>query len=208
MTIQELYAALTADYEANLLPPSVIPSEKPQRTWERVLVFGEGNRNHAPILLIGEAPGKDETIQRRPFVGKAGKNLDEFLQAVELKREDIWITNVVKVRPMTVSPKGTVSNRPPDKKLLAFFTPYLHREVEELAPRLIVTLGNTALHAMAGDKVNIGETHGRVMETEKGRLFPLYHPASVIYNRALAEVYQDDLVRLKKVLDEENAASV
>ena len=81
---------------------------------EKTLVFGEGQCDHPPIMLIGEAPGEQETLQGRPFVGKAGKNLDAFLEVVGLNRGDIYISNVVKVRPTKVSPKGSVSNRPPN----------------------------------------------------------------------------------------------
>ncbi len=92
---------------------------------EKVLVFGEGKNDHPPVMLIGEAPGEQETLQRRPFVGKAGKNLDGFLEAVGLQRPDIYISNVVKVRPTKISPRGSVSNRPPNREELALFIPYL-----------------------------------------------------------------------------------
>ena len=83
---------------------------------KKILVFGEGNPN-ARLLLVGEAPGKQETLQRRPFVGQAGKNLDEFLQVVGLKREDLYITNVVKFRPFKLNEKtGRTSNRPPTRE--------------------------------------------------------------------------------------------
>ena len=178
---------------------------------EKVLVFGEGQHDRPAIMLIGEAPGEQETLQRRPFVGKAGKNLDGFLDVVGLKREEIYISNVVKVRPTKVSEKGRVSNRPPNREELALFTPYLYEEILLVQPRLIVTLGNVALKALAGSKAIIGSLHGSLTEasvthekqTAAFPLFPLYHPASIIYNRALQEVYQDDLVKLKALLDAE-----
>lgn len=171
---------------------------------EKTLVFGEGRTDHPPIMLIGEAPGEQETLQGRPFVGKAGKNLDGFLQVVGLNREDIYISNVVKVRPTKVSPKGSVSNRPPNQEELALFTPYLYEEIMLVQPGMIVTLGNVALKALLGKDAVIGAYHGRVTEaTVQGqgfRVFPLYHPASIIYNRSLTEVYQQDLERLKTVI--------
>ena len=127
---------------------------------DKTLVFGEGQSDHPAIMLIGEAPGEQETLQGRPFVGKAGKNLDSFLEIVGLKREDIYISNVVKIRPTKVSDKGRLSNRPPNKEELALFTPYLYEEILLVQPRMIVTLGNVALRALAGPKAVIGSMHG------------------------------------------------
>lgn len=175
---------------------------------EKPLVFGEGNIDHPPVMLIGEAPGEQESLQGRPFVGKAGKNLDGFLGVLELRREDIYISNVVKIRPTKVSEKGRTSNRPPNKEELALFTPYLMEEILRVQPGMIVTLGNVALKALCGPRVIIGDMHGKVTEVtvrhekQEGdfRLFPLYHPASIIYNRSLQEVYDGDLQVLKGVL--------
>ncbi len=172
------------------------------------LVLGEGKRDHPPVALIGEAPGEQETLQGRPFVGKAGKNLDGFLDVVELRREDIYITNVVKVRPTKVSAKGTVSNRPPNREELALFTPYLMEELTLVAPELIVTLGNVPLRALTGPTSVIGQLHGQVMAADirhggtarKIPLFPLYHPASVIYDQTLKAVYAQDLQALRTYL--------
>ena len=175
---------------------------------EKVLVFGEGNAKQPAIMLIGEAPGEQETLQRRPFVGKAGKNLDGFLEVVGLRREELYISNVVKIRPTKVSGKGRVSNRPPNREELALFTPFLMEEILRVNPQLIVTLGNVPLKALLGAKAVIGDHHGAVTrahvthekQTAEFALFPLYHPASIIYNRSLQEVYQADLLALKALL--------
>lgn len=175
---------------------------------DQPLVFGEGLREHPPLMLIGEAPGVMEVQQERPFVGKAGKNLDAFLHVLELQREDIYISNTVKIRPSKVSAKGTVSNRPPNKDELAFFVPWLYREIVQTNPRLLVTLGNTPLQAVLSPKATIGAYHGQVVEATiqwEGEerimpLFPLYHPASIIYNRSLKDVYEADLLKLKEEL--------
>lgn len=175
---------------------------------EKPIVLGEGNTNHPPLMLIGEAPGEQESLQGRPFVGKAGKNLDGFLQVLELNREDIYISNVVKIRPTKVSEKGRISNRPPNKEELALFTPYLLEEILRVEPKMIVTLGNFALKALCGPKAIIGDMHGRETqvtvshEKQEGVfvLFPLYHPASIIYNRSLQAVYDADLQALKTLL--------
>lgn len=172
---------------------------------EKPIVLGEGNTDHPPVMLIGEAPGEQESLHGRPFVGKAGKNLDGFLSVLELKREDIYISNVVKIRPTKTSEKGRLSNRPPNKEELALFTPYLMEEILLVQPKMIVTLGNVALKALCGPKAIIGDMHGRETQItvthEKQEasytLFPLYHPASIIYNRSLQEVYDGDLQALK-----------
>ncbi len=160
------------------------------------LVFGDGDSG-APVLLIGEAPGRDEVSEGRPFVGKAGKNLDAFLAEIGLARADFYVTNVCKFRPTKTSAKNTVSNRPPTKKETAFAMPFLHEEIGLIAPKIIVTLGNTPLRAVAGDSATIGALHGVLRETTVGgvgyHLFPLYHPASIIYNPSLKETYQRDL---------------
>ena len=165
------------------------------------MVYGEGNPN-AHIMLIGEAPGAEETRLSRPFVGKAGKNLDEFLAVLEQKRDDIYITNVVKFRPYKVSEKGRLSNRPPAKDEIGCMLPHLLREIETVAPKVVVTLGNVPLKSVLGQKnATIGAYHG--MPTEASllshafSLFPLYHPASIIYNPALKSIYADDLIKLK-----------
>ncbi len=162
----------------------------------RHLVFGEGPAD-APIMLIGEAPGRQEEAQGRPFVGKAGQNLNGFLQVLGLERADIRISNVVKVRPSKVSAAGRISNRPPNREELQFFTPWLMEEIRLVRPRLVVTLGNTALQAICGKDALIGAHHGQLLSTEFALVFPLYHPASIIYNRSLQSVYDTDLQLLR-----------
>lgn len=162
---------------------------------ENALVFGEGPL-HPKLMLIGEAPGEQETLMGRPFVGKAGKNLDHFLELAGMRREEIYISNAVKIRPTKTGRTGRISNRPPTKEEIALFRPWLLREIDLVAPQVIATLGNVPLYAVTGDRrLTIGEAHGRVMEAgETGRrLFALYHPASLIYNRALEPVYEQDV---------------
>ena len=162
---------------------------------ENALVFGEGPL-HPKLMLIGEAPGEQETLMGRPFVGKAGKNLDHFLELAGMRREEIYISNAVKIHPTKTGKTGRISNRPPTKEEIALFRPWLLREIDLVAPQVIATLGNVPLYAVTGDRrLTIGEAHGRVMEAgETGRrLFALYHPASLIYNRALEPVYEQDV---------------
>ena len=168
---------------------------------ENALVFGEGPK-HAKLMLIGEAPGEQETLQGRPFVGKAGQNLDHFLALAGLSREEIYISNAVKLRPTKTGKTGRLSNRPPTKDEIALFRPWLMREIEEVAPGMIATLGNVPLRAVTGRSLSIGEVHGQVLDAgETGLpLFALYHPASLIYNRSLTDVYEQDVRALAQRL--------
>ena len=158
----------------------------------KVLVFGEG-RVGAPVMMIGEAPGEQESLQGRPFVGKAGKNLDAFLAEAGLDRSALYVTNVVKFRPTRLSPAGRTVNRPPTQEEIKLFLPWLKREIELVDPRYVITLGNVPLKALTGRGSVIGELHGRFVDWEGRRLFAMYHPASVIYNPALKAVYSADI---------------
>lgn len=168
------------------------------------IVWGEGNQN-ASIVLVGEAPGQKEEETQRTFVGAAGKNLNEFLEILELKREDIYITNTVKIRPYKIdSTTGRKSNRPPNKNELSSSIDVLKREIDLIDPKVVVTLGNVPLRAILNDSQSkIGELHGKVINLNKYVLFPLYHPASIIYNRGLYDTYIEDLHKLKEYIYKE-----
>ena len=168
---------------------------------ENALVFGEGPTSPR-LMLIGEAPGEQETLQGRPFVGKAGKNLDSFLELAQLKREEIYISNAVKIRPTKVGKSGRVSNRPPTSEEIALFRPWLIDEIAKVRPAMIATLGNVPLRAVTASKETIGQVHGRIIPAgETGLpLFALYHPASLIYNRSLESVYEADVRMLAEEL--------
>lgn len=168
---------------------------------DKILVFGEGNSDRPAFMLIGEAPGEQETLKRRPFVGKAGKNLDEFLQLMGIARESIYVGNVVKVRPTSVGSTGRVRNRAPSKEEIALFLPFLMKEIDLVSPKALVTLGNVPLKALMGPKASVGDMHGRWHETADGRkLFSLYHPAAIIYRRELRQVYEQDVLILRDTL--------
>lgn len=168
---------------------------------DKPLVLGEGREDSPVLMLVGEAPGETEVLKRRPFVGKAGKNLDEFLTLAKLDREDIFVTNAVKIRPTEKGPTGRTRNRAPNKEELSLFVPWLLREIQSVRPRALVTLGNVPLKALTGSKHTVGDCHGQWLESQAGvPLFALYHPASIIYRRALAPVYQQDVLTLAEAL--------
>lgn len=170
---------------------------------KKILVHGEGEIG-ARVMLVGEAPGEQETLQGRPFVGKAGKNLDEFLELAGLERSQLYVTNAVKFRPTKRSAAGRTVNRPPTREEVSLFLPWLRREIELVAPEVIVTLGNVPLRALTGPKAVIGDVHGAFQNADGLRLYPMYHPASLIYNPALRPVYAEDIRRLSAHLRAEN----
>lgn len=170
---------------------------------EQAYVLGEGKQDNPLLMLVGEAPGEQEVLLRRPFVGKAGRNLDTFLEAIGVERETIYITNAVKLRPTKTSEKGRVSNRPPTRIEQEAFIPWLMEEVDCVAPKILVTLGNTPLRSLLGKDISIGDCHGKAIRYKIGLdIFPLYHPAAVIYNRSLMDTYQEDLLSLKGLVSE------
>ena len=171
-------------------------------------VFGEG-RPGAAIVLIGEAPGAEETKLGHPFVGKAGKQLDALFCRFGVMREDAFITNVVKYRPFVRSEK-TTKNRTPQPAEVKASLPLLKTEILHLSPKLILTLGNTplkAVFALAGQKPPVigsahGQQHAIVIDGVSFIVIPLYHPASGIYNRSLVEVMEQDAAYVGSVVQQ------
>ena len=168
-------------------------------------VFGEGNSQSPVIMFIGEAPGREEAECGRPFVGRAGKQLDRMLELAEIDRQAVFVTNTVKYRPTKTS-NGRTSNRTPTSDEIREGLALLRYEIAAVRPRVIATLGNVPLSAVAMladeslEPVKVGAAHGAPMGLMIDGVhyiaFPLYHPAASIYNRALKPVLEDDLVRL------------
>jgi uracil-DNA glycosylase len=154
------------------------------------LVPGEGNPD-ADVVFVGEAPGANEDKHGRPFIGSAGKLLDELLAEAGLVRGDIFITNVVKARP----PK----NRDPKADEIAHHLPWLTGQLDVIEPHFVVPLGRHALSHFAPE-AKIGEAHGTVIETGTRTVFPMYHPAAAIYNRSLRETLSEDARKLAEAL--------
>ncbi|WP_010247155.1 uracil-DNA glycosylase [Acetivibrio cellulolyticus] len=169
------------------------------------IVTGDGNPNSS-LLLIGEAPGKDEVANSKPFVGMAGKNLAQFLEVLGLKRDEIYITNAIKHRLSKVNPStGRLSNRPATKEEIEQNREYLIEEIDIIGPKYIITLGNVPLRSVLGDhKASIGDVHGALDKVSvKGReygLYPLYHPASIIYNASIKKIYTKDIENLREII--------
>jgi uracil-DNA glycosylase family 4 len=152
------------------------------------IVFGDGNPR-AQLVFIGEGPGHDEDIQGLPFVGRAGKLLTQMIEAMGLKRNEVYICNVVKCRPP--------ANRTPEKDEVATCSPFLMRQLRVIQPKAVVCLGAVALQALLGPGVAISRVRGQWMNFHGMQMMPTYHPAFLLRNPAAkASVWED----LKKVM--------
>jgi uracil-DNA glycosylase len=154
------------------------------------LVFGEGNPD-AKVMFIGEAPGKNEDVTGRPFVGAAGKFLDELLESIGLKRQDVYITSILKYRPP--------NNRDPKPEEKVEFWPYLSAQLEVIAPKLIVTLGRHSTNCFLPD-VQISKVHGQPLTWQAYALLPLYHPAAALYNSGMRQTLVDDFAAVAQLI--------
>lgn len=150
-------------------------------------VFGEGDP-HARVLIIGEAPGKNEDLQGRPFVGAAGRFLDELLDAAGLKREEVFIANVLKCRPP--------SNRNPKADEIEACAPFLREQTQAIDPYVIVTLGNFATQFILRTQTGITHLRGTVNQTGRFIVMPVFHPAAAIYDRSKRDVLLADFERI------------
>ncbi|MCD1275945.1 MAG: uracil-DNA glycosylase [Candidatus Nanogingivalaceae bacterium] len=183
---------------AEIIKDKICPDLAAQATQ---LVMGDGNAD-ADIVFIGEAPGKNEDLQGKPFVGAAGKFLDEMLAAAGLQRQDVYITNIVKYRPP--------NNRDPLPEEKRQFWPYLMRQLEVIQPKAVLTLGR---HSGGGfiPNLRISQDHGRPRRVRLHELefvvIPLYHPAAALYNGSMRQTLIDDFVRSAAFVRQHNSDS-
>jgi DNA polymerase len=154
------------------------------------LVMGEGSED-ADIVFIGEAPGKKEDELGRPFVGAAGKFLNEMLESIGLDRQDVYITNIVKYRPP--------DNRDPLPEEITAFMPFLQQQIEIIKPKLIVFLGRHSMNVFLPE-LRISQVHGRAFRRNGHVYFPLYHPAAALYNGGMRQTLLDDFAKIPQVL--------
>jgi DNA polymerase len=154
------------------------------------LVPGVGNPD-SDIVFIGEAPGKNEDKQGEPFIGAAGKLLNELLESIGLTREEIYITNIVKYRPP--------NNRDPSTAEKQQFVGYLTRELAIIEPNVIVTLGRHATESFLPD-LRISQVHGQQQRNGNSVIMPLYHPAAALYNGGLRQTLFDDFALLQQFI--------
>lgn len=155
------------------------------------LVFGAGDP-HARVMFIGEAPGRNEDLKGEPFVGAAGKLLDELLAHAELRREDVYIANVLKCRPP--------GNRDPLPEEIDTCTSYLREQIRLIDPEILVTLGNFATKFVLKTDVGITRLHGRAQEAGRFTVLPIFHPAAAIYDRTKRDALFADFEILARLL--------
>jgi uracil-DNA glycosylase len=156
------------------------------------LVFGTGDPR-ARIMFIGEAPGKNEDLTGEPFVGAAGKLLDELLASIGIDRAEVYITNMVKCRPP--------GNRDPEPIELETCSPFLARQIELIDPVVIATLGRFSAHYVLQTDAPISALHGRLFRVQGRRVVPIYHPAAALYDGSKRVVLQEDFRKLRAVID-------
>jgi DNA polymerase len=167
------------------------------------IVFGKGCEN-APILFIGEAPGANEDLQGIPFVGKAGKKLDQLIESIGLDKNNYYVANILKYRPP--------NNRNPNMDEIKSHTPFLVDQINIIQPKVIVTLGNFSTKFVLADfnpdnmdTINgITKIHGQIFDKTINnisfKVMPLYHPAATIYNRELEKDLDSDFLKIKELL--------
>ena len=153
-------------------------------------VPGKGNPN-ADVIFIGEAPGKNEDLHGEPFIGTAGKKLNDALENVGLTRNSVYITNIVKCKP----PK----NRSPNDVEKKMCSNYLEDELTIINPKIICLLGNTPFYSILGGK-EISKNHGKFISKDNRMYFITFHPAATIYNQKLGKVFKNDIRKLMKEL--------
>lgn len=162
-------------------------------------VFGVGNPE-ARVMIIGEAPGKNEDLQGEPFVGAAGKYLNELLAIAGLQREDVFIANVLKCRPP--------GNRDPRPEEIELCASYLREQTRTINPEFIVTLGNFSTKFILKTDIGITRLHGTLQRAGKFKVFPIFHPAAALYDGSKREALENDFTTLGELMrasDEEKA---
>ncbi len=158
------------------------------------LVLGTGDED-ADIMFVGEAPGFQEDRQGIPFVGPAGQFLDQLLASIGLRRSQVYIANTLKCRPP--------DNRDPQPDELKMCTPYLFKQIEIIAPRIICTLGNHATKTLLKTGTGITQLHGKLLHRDGLAYVPLFHPAAALHKPPLKSVLIEDFQRLKEHLEAE-----
>lgn len=155
------------------------------------VVFGVGDP-HARVLIVGEAPGKNEDLQGEPFVGAAGQYLNELLSYAGLARDEVFIANVLKCRPP--------GNRDPRPEEIQTCTPYLREQTRSIDPEYIVTLGNFATKFILKTDMGITRLHGQLQNAGRFKVFPIFHPAAALYDSKKREALENDFVTLGELL--------
>ena len=158
------------------------------------IVFGVGNPN-ADLMFVGEAPGADEDVQGIPFVGRAGQLLTKIIEAIDLKRDDVYIANVIKCRPP--------GNRNPEQDEVETCEPFLFQQIDVIKPKVIVALGTFAARALLRTLDPISRLRGRIFEYRGAKLIPTFHPAYLLRNPSSKREVWEDMKLVRKLLKSE-----
>jgi uracil-DNA glycosylase len=162
----------------------------------RQIVFGVGNPD-ADLMFVGEAPGRDEDIQGIPFVGRAGQKLTQIIEAIGLKRDDVYIANVIKCRPP--------DNRNPEPDEVESCEPFLFRQIDTIKPKVIVALGTFAARSLLKTADPISRLRGRVYDYRGAKLVPTFHPAFLLRNPSCRRDVWEDMKKVRALLSEDVA---
>lgn len=156
-------------------------------------VPGEGNKK-TKVMFVGEAPGRDEDLQGRPFVGQAGRLLTNMLGSIGIRREDVFIANVLKCRPP--------QNRNPQPDEIETCSPYLMAQIALIKPKIICPLGSFSIRLLLGRELPVGQTHGKLFRRHGIVYLPMYHPAALLHRNSevMRTAMLDDMQKLKKLL--------
>ena len=157
----------------------------------KTIVFGDGNP-HAALVFVGEGPGADEDEQGLPFVGRAGKLLTRMIQAIAMKREEVYICNIVKCRPP--------GNRTPEKDEVEACSPFLYRQIEAIRPRLVCCLGAPAVRTVLGIKEGITKIRGRFYDFASTKALATVHPAYILRNPREEKILREDFEKIREFL--------
>jgi DNA polymerase len=210
-----------SDKKKEKMPDNAVPVKYPEEAWtgadsldslnEQIcnclkcplgetrtkFVFGVGNPR-ADIVFIGEGPGADEDRQGEPFVGRAGQLLNKILAAIELKREDVYICNVVKCRPP--------NNREPEPTEMELCTPYLYKQLELIKPKFIVCLGRISAQWILQTNASLGSMREKIHDFMGAQLMVTYHPAALLRNESYKRPTWEDMKKLKAMYEESKKA--
>lgn len=186
---------LNKDTKINLLNKLIEKTKTndqlPFYTPENLFVPGVGPTN-ADIMVIGEAPGREESLLGKPFVGRSGKLLSKLLEEEGLDRSSLWVTNVVKYRP----PNNQTPTYP---ESIAWASAYLRQEIQIICPKIILTLGSCATKIFLGEKISITNIHGKIFKMGNAQLIPMYHPAYLLRNPAAINTVRNALKIAKQI---------
>lgn len=187
-------APMTKEEKLDLLKKAVEKSYP-----DKKLVFHDGSPD-AKVMLIGEAPGKDEEKQGVPFIGRGGRLLMETLAELGYKRSDFYISNIVKYRPQT--PEGATLT--PSDKEIAIFKPLIEKEISVVEPKIVVVLGRIAMMGL-GISGMISQNHGKILEHEMRKILVAYHPAAILRNMNLLSIFRNDLSKIADYVNKKSA---